>query len=80
LHARLRQAQIAETLAALDWQHNPAVQHQIRALLLATVSSAVLRDRRPERYSKWLCLQVAWTPGVQNLLEAGLLRLEPSGP
>jgi hypothetical protein len=79
LHARLSQTELRTLFARLLWTDGARHQAAVRAILLETVSSAVLLEREPARYSTWLRMQVTWTADVQDLLDAHLLQIE-AGP
>ena len=74
VHALLAQAEISALVRSADADGDRA---SLRQLLDVVVQSARIVERWPSaRRTTWARAEVEWTPDVQLLLDAGLLRLE----
>jgi len=78
LYTEVTRQDLTVGLARLDYAHDPEDRALVRRLLTRLVASAVVVERRPERHARWLRVEVTWTEGVRDLLDAGLLTLDPA--
>lgn len=77
LHDRLATLE----LPALVEAHRAAGRAgELRPLLLDLIASARIVERLPAGRARWLRAEVAWSPVVQGLLDAGSLALAPPAP
>jgi DNA invertase Pin-like site-specific DNA recombinase len=77
LHTRLTQTEIPDLIDALLAQED---KDGLRELLLSLIATARIVERWPARQPVWARADISWTPDVQTLLDAGLLRLDPPLP
>jgi DNA invertase Pin-like site-specific DNA recombinase len=77
LHEQLTRTEIATVADTFSAQSD---LEGLRALVLALVASARLVERVPDYHPRWGRMEVTWTPDVQTLLDAGLLRLDAAEP
>jgi DNA invertase Pin-like site-specific DNA recombinase len=77
LHERLARTEIGSVVDALVAHGD---DEGLRDLVLALVASASLVERVPTYHPTWGRMAVTWSPDVQTLLDARLLRLDPPLP
>jgi Recombinase zinc beta ribbon domain len=73
LHERLTRIELATLVDDLLAQGD---EDGLRELVLDVVQAARVVERWPKRRTTWVRVDVTWTPRVQELLKAGLLRLD----
>jgi len=78
LWTEVRRTDPRAAVEGLDYASDPDDAEPVRRLLLKTVESAKLVERRPATHSRWLRVEVTWTEGVRELLRAGMLTLDPA--
>ncbi len=78
LWAEVHRTDPRAAVEGLDYAGDPDDAAPVRRLLLKTVESAKLVERRPATHSRWLRVEVTWTEPVRLLLGARLLTLDPT--